>query len=382
MNKACWLAALFITLAACASGSPIRREPPAQLSEFTAEIGVKELWQVRVGSGLGKDHTELVPFIAGDVVYSTDVRGRVRAWARTDGRKRWAVKLDTPVTGGVGGGDGLIVVGTKKGQVVALHAVDGTPAWRVDISTAILAPPAVGMGVVVVQSVDDRLFGLAVRDGARLWVYDQITSPPLTLRGTSAPVIFQDIVLTGFSSGRVVALDLKEGRSLREFPVTLPGGRNEIERLVDVDSSPVVANGLMFAASYQGKIIAVDTRTGENLWTREVSTYTGMDVDQSNVYLTDEHGNVVAFDQRSGASVWRQDKLHGRKLNKPSFVNGYIAVGDFEGYVHWLAPNDGRFVARHRVGDAAIRAKALVDRGTLFVINQDGALAALELARK
>ena len=382
MNKVLWLAALLITLAACASGSAIPREPPAKLSKFTAEASVKKLWQVRVGRGLGKDFTKLVPFVAGDVIYSTDVRGRVRAWTRKDGHKLWTVKLNMPVTGGVGGDDRLVVVGTKKGQVVALDAADGAPAWRVDISTAILAPPAVGMGVVVVQSVDGRLFGLAAQDGARLWVYDRMTSPPLTLRGTSAPLIVQDIVLTGFASGKVVALDLKEGRTLWEFPVALPHGRNEIERLVDVDASPVVANGLLFAASYQGKIIAVDTRTGKNMWTRDVSTYTGMDADQANIYLTDEHGNIVAFDQRSGASVWRQDKLHGRRLNTPSFVNGYIAVGDFKGYVHWLAPDDGRFVARYQIGGAAIRAKSLADRGTLYVINQDGALAALELTPK
>lgn len=383
MNKVFWLAALLITLAACASGSAIQREPPAPLTEFTAEVRVKKLWQVSVGSGLGKDYIKLVPFLGGDVIYSTDVSGRVRAWARTDGRKLWTVKLGVPVTGGVGGGDRLVVVGTKKGRVIALHAADGTPAWQADVSTAILAPPAVGTGVVVVQSVDGRLFGFAAQDGARLWVYDRMTDPPLSLRGTSAPVIVQDIVLTGFASGKVVALDLKEGRTLWEFPVALPRGRNEIERLVDVDASPVIVNGLLFAASYQGKIIAVDTRTGQNLWTRDVSTYTGMDADLANVYLTDEHGNIIAFDQRSGASVWRQDKLRGRALNTPSFGNGYIAVGDFKGYVHWLAPDDGRFVARYHVGGAAIRAKALTDdRGTLYVINQDGALVALELALK
>lgn len=377
-----WPVVFLAALAGCASDSAIRREPPASLTDFSSEARVTELWKISVGSGFGKDYFKLVPFLEGDVIYSTDAKGRVRAWARSDGRRLWTVDLDAPVTGGVGGGDKIVVVGTKKGQVIALHMADGTPAWRADVSSAILAPPAVGMGVVVVQAVDGRLFGLAAQDGARLWVYDQMTEPPLTLRGTSAPVIVRDVVLTGFASGKVLALVLKEGRTLWEFPVALPRGRNEIERLVDVDASPVVANGMLFAASYQGKIIAVDTRTGQNIWTRDVSTYTGMDADQANVYLSDEFGNVIAFDQRSGASVWRQDKLRGRMLNTPSFVSGYIAVGDFEGYMHWLARDDGRIVARYHIGDAAIRAKVLADRGILYVTNQDGALVALELASK
>ena len=102
--------------------------------------------------------------------------------------------------------------------------------------------------------------------------------------------------------------------------------------------------------------------------------------DQSNLYVTDDKGQVLAFDLRTGASVWKQDKLRARRPNAPTYHDGYVAVGDFEGYIHWLAREDGHFVARTRVGGDAIRAPAQAVAQTLFVANEDGTLAALQRA--
>jgi outer membrane protein assembly factor BamB len=370
-----------LVLVACASGrSP--RDPPAPLENFSAQARAQELWQVDTGTGPKKDYVQLIPLVLGKRIIAADAYGRVGAWLLADGRSVWKTNVEAQITGAVGGGDDLIVVGTKKGRVVALRADDGKPAWKADVTSEILAPPAVGSGVVVVQCVDGRLFGLATQDGRRLWVFDQVTEPALTLRGTSAPVIYRDVVITGFANGKVAALTLKEGKSLWELAVSLPRGRNEIERLVDVDASPLLINGILFAVSYQGKIVAVDARTGQTLWGRDLSSFTGLDADQANIYATDEHGNVIAFDQRSGASVWKQEKLRGRSLNAPTYIDGFIVVGDFEGYLHWLSREDGRFVARHHVGGSAIRARVLRDGNLLYVTNQGGSLAAIRLSAR
>lgn len=367
-------------LVACASGGRSPHEPPASLVDFSPQARVKELWRVDTGTGPKKDYVQLTPLIQGKTIVAADAYGRIGAWSLADGRSVWKSNVKAEITGAVGGGDGVIVVGTKKGKVIALHADDGKPAWKADVTSEILAPPAVGSGVVVIQSVDGRLFGMTSHDGQRLWVFDQLTEPALTLRGTSTPLVYRDIVLTGFANGKVVALTLKEGKSLWQLTVSLPRGRNEIERLVDVDASPLLINGILFAVSYQGKIVAVDARTGKTLWGRGVSSYSGLDADQANIYVTDEHGNVIAFDQRSGASVWKQEKLRGRSLNAPTYVDGFLAVGDFEGYLHWLGREDGRFVARYHVGGSAIRVRALRDGKMLYVTNQEGILAAFQLS--
>jgi len=233
----------------------------------------------------------------------------------------------------------------------------------------------------VVQTADGKLTGLSAADGKRLWVYER-TEPALSLHGTAAPVIVGDIVLAGFASGKIVGLQIHDGKLLWEMPVAQPHGRNEIERLVDVDASPIVVGKVIFAASYQGKIIAVDFQTGRVLWSRDVSTYTGMDADTRNVYLTDDQGEVLAFDQRTGASVWRQEHLRARQLSAPRYFDGLVAVGDFEGYVHWLSADDGHFVARYRASHSPIRAQPLAGHDMIYVCSLSDTLDALRLVKR
>jgi outer membrane protein assembly factor BamB len=314
------------------------------------------------------------------VIYTSDPKGKVRAFDANSGRRLWQARVKQLVTGATAAGDGLVVVATKKGEAIALDAKDGHRLWASGISSQALAPAAIGAGVVVVQSVDGKLTALSAADGKRLWRYER-TEPPLSLHGTARPVIVADAVLTGFASGKVTAVHLQSGKLLWELPVAQPQGRNEIERLVDVDVSPVVVRNVLYAASYQGKIIALDAQSGRILWSRDVSTFSGMDADASNIYLTDDRGNVVAYDQRTGASVWKQEQLRARELNAPRYVDGMVAVGDLEGYVHWLSSDDGRFVARHRIDSKAIRAPALAGHDMLYVSSQSGDLAALRLEK-
>lgn len=377
-NSAAWFCAMLL-LAGC-GGSKVVREEPAKLQDFTAEQRVKELWTADSGASAVKKALKLSPALEGNAVYTSDPKGRVRAFAADSGRALWETRVKQPVTGAAAAGGGLVVVATKKGEVIALDQKDGHQLWASSLSSQALAPAAIHAGVVVVQSVDGRLTGLSAVDGKRLWQYER-SEPPLSLHGTAAPVTFADLVLTGFASGKIVAIQIREGKLLWELPVAQPHGRNEVERLVDVDASPLIVRNVLYAASYQGKIIAVDMQTGHIQWSRDVSTFSGMDADSNNVYLTDDHGNVMALDQRTGASVWKQEQLRARQLNAPRYLDGLVAVGDFEGYMHWLSSEDGRFIARFRVSHSAIRSQALASRDTLYVSSQSGALAALRLEK-
>jgi len=373
-----FLCALLL-LAGCGGGKAVREEP-AKLKDFTAEKRVKELWSADSGASAVKKAVTLRPSLDDNVIYTSDPKGRVTAFAADNGRTLWKSRVDRPVTGAAAAGNGLVVVATKKGEVIALDSHDGHRLWVSVLSSQVAAPAAVQAGVVVVQSVDGKLAGLSVADGKRLWLYER-SEPPLSLYGTAAPVMAGDVVLAGFASGKIAAIQIKDGKLLWEMPVAQPHGRNEVERLVDVDASPLVVRNVLYAASYQGKIVAVDMQTGRILWSRDVSTYTGMDADSNNVYLTDDHGNVMALDQRTGASVWKQEQLRARRLNAPRYVDGLVAVGDFEGYVHWLSSDDGHFVARYRVSRSAVQSPTLASHDTLYVSSQSGALAALRLEK-
>jgi outer membrane protein assembly factor BamB len=118
---------------------------------------------------------------------------------------------------------------------------------------------------------------------------------------------------------------------------------------------------------------------GRVLWSRELSSYSAMSADGGNLYLSDARGHVYALDLGSGATVWKQEKLSGRRPSAPVVVGNTVAVGDFEGYVHWLAREDGHFVARERAARAGILARPLVEGSALYITTQNGWLSALQL---
>jgi outer membrane protein assembly factor BamB len=368
-------------LVGCASSSQIQREEPTPLVDLKASFEVKEIWSVNVGaSARGRDMT-LVPVVDGDAVIAAGRAGRVSAIEAATGRLLWEARVNVSLSGAVGTADGLVVVASDEGKVFALDRAKGTQRWEAQVSSTVLAPPAVGAGIVVVQSQDGAVTGFSGGDGQRLWRYER-SEPALSLRGTATPLILGNQVLAGFASGKIAVLGLRDGKLLTEIMVAEPRGRNEIERLVDIDAAPLFAGDLLYAVSFQGKLVAIDPQAGRTAWTREMSSFTGMAADRSNLYVTDDKGQVLAFDLRTGASVWKQDKLRARRINAPAYHDGYIAVGDFEGYIHWLAREDGHLVARTRVGGDAIRAPAQAVAQTLFVANEDGTLAALRRAPK
>ncbi len=372
---------LAATLSACSwlKSDDSNIAPPAELVDITQPAGVNTVWSRDLGAGAGKRFLKLDARVADAAIYATDRKGHVYALEKESGRILWDSKLKLDISAGVGVGDGLVLAGTSKGELLALAKDTGKQQWKVGLTSEILARPAVDLGVVVVQTVDGKVFALAAADGKQLWRQER-SEPALSLRGTSAPLAIGGIVLTGFASGKLSAFQLKDGHMLWEIPVAEPHGRSEIERLVDVDVQPVVVGKHMYAAAYQGKLIAFDLENGRILWSREVSTYSGLDADANNIYVTDEKDTVMALDMNTGATVWKQEQLHGRRLSAPTVSGETVAVGDFDGYVHWLSRTDGHFIARSRPSRAAILSKPLADASNLYVYSQDGSLIALRLS--
>jgi len=378
MTRALLTAVLALGLGACSWFDDSNTEPPAELVDFPATAKVSELWSVDTGTGPGRQYIKLAPVLHNAVLYVADTRGRVRALAQDSGKELWRTDLDLEITSGTGLGEDLVLVGSRKGEVIAMDKAKGHIQWRAQVPSEVLAPPAAEAGVVVVQSVDGRLTGLAAADGKRLWNVDR-SEPALSLRGTATPVIVTDVVLTGFASGKIAAIGLQNGRLLWETPVAQAQGRSEIERLIDVDVPMLILGRTLLTAAYQGKIVAVDLENGRLLWSRDISTYSALDADRTNAYVSDVHGHVYALDLRTGATLWKQDKLQARRLSSPAVTANAVAVGDFEGYIHWLARDDGRFLARERVARAAVLTSPIADGATIYVNAQNGDLTALRL---
>ncbi len=382
--RAALLALAALALGGCATVSDYlntqdTNEPPAELVEFQPTARVAGAWSREVGAGVGDQYLRLVPVVRGDRVYAAGRDGRVRAFGADSGAPVWEADLDVPVSGGPGVGEGLVLVGTSDGEVYALAEADGALLWQARVSSEVLAAPVAGRGVVVVRSIDGRLFGLDSATGERLWVYGS-SVPLLTLRGTSAPVVSGDLVVTGFDGGRLTGVRLDDGALAWERRVATPRGRSELERMVDIDSRPVIVDDAVYVATFQGRIAALDLLSGRPLWDRDMSSHAGFQVAGGTLYVTDSDSHVWALDRFNGNALWRQKKLKARRLTAPAVVGDWVAVADFEGYVHLLSRQDGSLAARVQVGGGGVTAQPVARGGMLYVYDNSGRLSALRPA--
>ena len=352
---------------------------PAELQKISETVRLKKLWSESVGNGQGNGFYRLTPAIQGDQIYAASNEGEVVALQLSSGKRIWRQELDQSVSGGIGVSGNRLFVGTSEGQVLALDAGNGSVLWRQTLRGEVLSAPQSDGRVVVVQTYDGRAQGLDATTGDLLWTYDS-NVPVLTIRGTSTPILRDGNAYVGFANGRVVAFDAEKGTVEWELRVAIAQGRSEIERMVDIDGGLEIVGNELYAASYQGYLVAADVRTGRKLWQQEVSTVSGVSQGFSNVYVSDQDGTVSAYYRNGQGLRWAQSDLSYRAPTKPVPVASYLVFTDFEGVLHVLSQVEGRFVARDTLDPA--RADIISQGNRFFVFTDKGKLIAYEVSAK
>jgi len=360
-------------------GAKDNLQPPASLKSFDKRVDLHALWSHSTGDGTDKQLLQLVPSVSEQRVYAADRNGSVWAFELDSGKVIWHQKTGIALSAGPGANEGLVLVGSSEGKLVALDAGNGKSHWRDDVPSEILSVPRVYEGVVIVQTVDGAISAMDADSGKQLWIYDR-TVPILTLRGTSTPVVEDGVVIAGFANGKIVALDVMTGRELWEAAVTVPHGRTELQRMVDIDARAVVKDGVLYVCSYQGRLVAISLQDGHMLWNREMSSYAGIAADRSEVFVSDTESDVWALDRHNGGTLWKQAELSHRSLTRPAVIDDYVVVGDYAGYIHLLSRTDGSVAGRIRVDSDGIQAApvALPD-DRLLVLGAGGKLALYQL---
>lgn len=351
---------------------------PVELERIDAKVKLKKQWSTKVGDGQGDGFYRITPTLVGGVLYVASSDGEVAAISAADGNRLWRVELERPLSGGIGYHDRSLYLGGADGSVLQVSANDGAVESEAAVSGEVLAAPAVSDDWVVVQTYDGKLLGFQSGSDEPAWTFTSDV-PVLTLRGTSTPILVGDNAIAGFGDGKVVAVDVNSGNVSWESRIGVPQGSSEIDRIVDIDGAMTLQGIELFVASYQGRVAALDSRTGRKLWQQNVSSVTGTHVGFGNVYVADVDGTLSAF-LRTGQGVrWQNIELGYRQLSRPTPVSSYVATVDFDGYLHLLSQVDGQIVGRTKIGGDAARADIIADSGRLIIFADNGQLLAYEL---
>ncbi len=370
------VALLGALLAGCASEEDsIQMAPlPVVQSEFTPA----QLWSSQVGDGVGRYFSNLSPAVAYDKVYAADRDGIVSAMDLESGKTVWSVNLgeEAPalLSGGITASYSKLYIGTETGELIALDEETGELVWRTQVGGEILSKPLADEGLIVVNSSRGEISAYEAETGEQRWSLSSEV-PNLTLRGDSSPVSISGGVFWGMANGRLGAAFIENGNIIWQQTIASPKGATEIDRLVDVDSTPVVAGSLLYAVGYNGSLVAIDLRSGRPAWKRTYSSSTDIMVAGSYLFLITDKDHVVAVDARSGTELWTNKELEYRQLTAPVAISGYVVVGDAEGYLHWIDPTSGEFVAQQQLDDSGIAVAPMnVDDGYI-VVTRDGSIS-------
>ena len=350
-------------------------DPPEPLTEIKQTVTAKILWQAKVKDA---GNFEFSPVVEAGYVYAVGSDGELLKLDEKTGKQVWRAVVGEPVSGGVGAGGGLVLVGTQRGAIFA-YDLAGKLQWKSNLSSEVLSAPQYFDGMVIVRSGDSKIYGINANDGSRKWVYDRI-GPALTLRSSAGVVVNGGAVYAGFAGGKLVAVRADNGKLLWEASVAQPKGVTEIERIADITSQPVTDGPLVYAVAYQGKVAAVDRRTGRVVWNRDISSLSGLSSEEGRVFISHTLGSVYALEYSSGKSYWRQAALKNRQLTLPVPVRSWVAVGDIEGYVHFLSREDGAIEGRIKAGSSPFMPKMqLINNSTVLGQTRDGDIFAIQI---
>jgi len=370
------LLATLLALGACDSKDK-KADKPAELTDIKQPtVRIQKLWGASVGGGGKKLRLGLGLATSGNKLYAAGRDGEIAAFDLKTGKQLWRVDTKLELSGGTGVGADLVVVGSADGQVLAFAVDTGAQRWRADVKGEILSAPAVAEKEIIVRTVDGKLRALAIADGKEIWSAEQ-QIPRLTLRGTAAPVVARDLAISGFDNGRVLAVSLVDGATVWDSPVSPAHGRTELERLNDIDAAVKVLGDEVFVAGFQGRAAMLALDSGQIWWTRDVSSYRGVDVDDEQMYVSTSQGELVALKRRSGVEVWRNPLLQRRSLSAPAAVGDYVVVADLEGYVHWFDKATGTLAGRTKSGGDRVTNAPLSVEGNLYVLTDNGDIVAL-----
>ncbi|NOH79041.1 outer membrane protein assembly factor BamB [Vibrio sp. RE86] len=381
MLKKALTTAMFVgVLAGCASEEDtiIMAPLPIVDSEFTP----KSEWSASVGKGVGQYYSKLTPEYAYDKVFVASRDGIVKALDQETGKTLWESEVESDVSarlsGGITAAYGQIFIGSENGRVLAFDEETGEQKWMSEVDGEVLTAPAVDSNLVIVHTNSGMLIALDQVTGESKWTISTEV-PNLTLRGSSTPVAASGGVFWGTANGRLAAAIVERGQLIWQQPIGMPQGATEIDRLVDVDASPLILGGTLYIIGYNGQLTAIDLRSGKPMWKRAFSSATDMASDGSRIFIVTERDHLVAFDARSGTELWSNDQLEYRLLTAPAIIENRLVVGDSEGYLHWIDRSSGEFVSQQEVDSSGFAVGPIAVPGGYVVTTRDGDVKKLTL---
>ena len=352
---------------------------PTQLSEIKQTQHLNKSWTKTVGTNNKNNGLlKLSPQIHNAIIYTADNSGLIVATDTKSSKTHWQKNIGKSIVSGPYIASNYLAVSTSDAHIVLLNAKTGEMLWSNPVSNEILSTPVVANGTLLAKTIDGNLYAFSVKSGKRLWLYEH-GSPSLILKSASSPVVDNNYAIVGFPDGKLDGINIDDGMLLWQRSVAYANGSSDVDRLIDIDATPIVSKDVVYTATYQGYITALSLKTGNFLWRHKLSTYKDIALNRNKLFATDDSDVVMAFNRSNGSVAWRQTALKARNVSAPEVSGKFVLVGDMEGVLHLLSSNNGKFLSRASLG-GSIASKPLIDGKDIYVLTTNGQLVKLSMS--
>ncbi|MBC6440315.1 MAG: PQQ-binding-like beta-propeller repeat protein [Rhodospirillales bacterium] len=302
------------------------------MHHVAAPGALEEIWSRSIGEGQGRFRKLIAqPVVALGRVFTLDADTTVRAFDAATGDSLWSfdIEPEDEDEGGWGGGlafyrDRLYVT-TGYGELIMLDHETGEEYWRVRIGPPLRKPPTVSQGRVYLVTSDNELVALNADTGDILWSHrglDEIAG----LLGGGSPAVSGSVVIASYLSGELYALRAENGRVVWVDTLAYAARFGSLAALNDINGSPVIDRGLVFAISHSGRLVAIDLASGARVWERDIAGVQTPWVAGDYLYVVTIDGHVICLFRLDGRIRW--------VTTLPQFEN----LEDREDPIQWTGP--------------------------------------------
>ena len=350
----------------------------------------KEAWSASIGAGSSSKRALMTaPVVAEGRVFTMDSEFEVRAFNAKTGEELWSFSPKVPdedeeaFGGGIAYDNGRIFVTTGFGGVVALDTKQGRPLWRQKLPGPVRSAPTVAGERVFALTIDNQLIVLDAASGRKLWSHTTV-SESAGLLGGSSPAVNGSTVVVPYSSGELFAMRAENGRVVWSDNLTAFRRLDALATLAHIRGSPVIDRGMVLAISNSGRLVAIDQRNGRRLWERRIGGVDTPWVAGDFIFLLSNEGELFCVTREGGRVRWLRalprytDPEKKKKLilwAGPVLAGDRLVVVGSNGVALTVSPYTGEPLGRLRLPDS-ITLPPVVAEKSIYFLTEDGDLIA------
>ena len=348
---------------------------------WTASIGPGNAKGKRLGGG---------PVVAGGKLFTIDTQSTVRAFNARTGALLWATQFGTEkkdnasLFGGGVASDGARVYATNGlGHVAALDATNGGIVWGVQPAGPLRGSPTLEGDSLYVMSQDNQIFSLKTADGKTNWS----SAAALEIAGvfgSGSPAAARGTVVAGFSSGELNAYRYENGRQVWQDALSRTSISNAVATLSDIDASPLIIDGIVYAIGQGGRMVALDLNSGQRVWELNMAGIATPWVAGDWLFAVNDRAQLIAVQRSSGKIRWINQLPRWTKAKAktgpifyvgPVLAGGRLVLAGSNGALINVEPANGSFQSRVDLKDG-VRFQPVVAGSTLYLLTDSGRLVA------